>query len=568
MANLPNISSSVVELTTYKTPKDESILISSRNEKYLGIDLFRPKRSKIFHSKKELEMSSNYRPATWDEIRTVFFQTMCREDSKPSRNLKGIVRQYAKEHDDKEALDLIQIDEINPENGHTKLTEAVLKKDKHAIATVISVGACPNASSAEGLTPLTLAAKSGHKDIVDLLLHLNANPNTQDVHGRTAIHYAARRGSKDQIELLIKYGAIINIADESGYTPLHFAALCGKLRAVKLLLACEGNRIVIEDLSDKFPIIMVDKNGKTPLHIAVGGIKQEKRIKIVKELLIEIKNHTDFGALHSKAHVLSIDLQDKYDLQTPLHLAAILGETEVAEALLQAGAKPNIKDAMGNTPLHLACENGHQSTIQMLMRYSANPSIRNQAGEVPKLLRSLQHNPTHKETTQKRNADEKECKESRQVAKVEEPYFDSAENETIDNEALDRIIETITNQDIEEFRKLLGDDRHLAQINKKNGSGNLPLNLAVEKRCRDMIRELLAAKADPNIIDEDGNTALHLAARCCDFDIVKMLLPSGSPSVRKDNKKGMVPVEEAVMSKGGKKRASVIRKISDVSFRL
>lgn len=567
MTNLPNISNSAVELTTYKTPSKDEFVISSRNEKYLGIDLFRPKRSKIFHSKKELERSSNYRPATWDEIRTVFFQTVYKDE--PSRNLKGIVRQYAKEHDDKEALDLVQIDEINPENGHTKLTEAVSKKDKHAIATVISVGACPNASSAEGLTPLTLAAKSGQKDIVDLLLHLNANPNTQDVHGRTAIHYAARRGSKAQIELLIKYGAIINIADESGYTPLHFAALYGKLRSVKLLLATEGNRIVIEDLSDKFPIIMIDKNGKTPLHIAVGGIKQEKRIKIVKELLIEIKNHTDFGALHSKAHVLVIDLQDKYDLQTPLHLAAILGETEVAEALLQAGAKPNIKDAMGNTPLHLACENGHQATIQMLMRYSANPSIRNQAGEVPKLLRSLQHNSKHKETEQQRRIDnEEECKESRHVAKVEEPYMDSAENETLDNEALDRFIATITKQDIEEFRKLLGDDRHLAQINKKNGSGNLPLNLAVEKRSRDMIRELLAAKADPNLVDDDGNTALHLAARCCDFDIVKMLLPSGSPSVRKDNKKGMVPVEEAVMSKGGKKRASVIRKISDASFRL
>src|SRR5271156_2508918 len=46
------------------------------------------------------------------------------------------------------------------------------------------------------------------------------------------------------------------------------------------------------------------------------------------------------------------------DGATALAWAAYLNETELAEKLLAAGAKPNTADEYGETPLTLACANG------------------------------------------------------------------------------------------------------------------------------------------------------------------------------------------------------------------
>ena len=52
--------------------------------------------------------------------------------------------------------------------------------------------------------------------------------------------------------------------------------------------------------------------------------------------------------------------------QTPLHMAAIMGDEQFIKFLHMVGAKPNLQDKQERTPLHLATENGHMKTVDFL----------------------------------------------------------------------------------------------------------------------------------------------------------------------------------------------------------
>ncbi|NXK23158.1 IKBA inhibitor, partial [Arenaria interpres] len=55
--------------------------------------------------------------------------------------------------------------------------------------------------------------------------------------------------------------------------------------------------------------------------------------------------------------------------QTPLHLAVITDQPEIAEHLLKAGSDLEIRDFRGNTPLHIACQQGSLRSVSVLTQY-------------------------------------------------------------------------------------------------------------------------------------------------------------------------------------------------------
>uniref|UniRef100_S4RZ01 RING-type domain-containing protein n=1 Tax=Petromyzon marinus TaxID=7757 RepID=S4RZ01_PETMA len=57
--------------------------------------------------------------------------------------------------------------------------------------------------------------------------------------------------------------------------------------------------------------------------------------------------------------------------ETPLHVAAIKGDIDGVEHLLENGANPNIKDNAGWTPLHEACNHGHARVVELLLDHGA-----------------------------------------------------------------------------------------------------------------------------------------------------------------------------------------------------
>lgn len=56
-----------------------------------------------------------------------------------------------------------------------------------------------------------------------------------------------------------------------------------------------------------------------------------------------------------------------YDFRTPLHIAASRGKFEIAQYLINRGAKVNQCDRWGRTPLYDAVQNKHKKMVKYLI---------------------------------------------------------------------------------------------------------------------------------------------------------------------------------------------------------
>lgn len=78
------------------------------------------------------------------------------------------------------------------------------------------------------------------------------------------------------------------------------------------------------------------------------------------------------------------DLEPRDDNgQTPLHLAATIGEAAIGAYLVELGADPNVKDPHGDTPLHLAARHRHRLVASMLLWGGSDPNITNNVKNTP-----------------------------------------------------------------------------------------------------------------------------------------------------------------------------------------
>ena len=68
---------------------------------------------------------------------------------------------------------------------------------------------------------------------------------------------------------------------------------------------------------------------------------------------------------------------------TPLMVAALTGQSDVATLLLAKGAKPDIKNNDGSTALHMAAFLGHIEIVNALAAKGADVNVRNKRSETP-----------------------------------------------------------------------------------------------------------------------------------------------------------------------------------------
>ncbi|MGH0133760.1 UNVERIFIED_CONTAM: hypothetical protein FKN15_067305 [Acipenser sinensis] len=106
-----------------------------------------------------------------------------------------------------------------------------------------------------------------------------------------------------------------------------------------------------------------NERGETPLHMAAirGDTKQ------VKELI-------SLGA--------DVNVKD-FAGWTPLHEACNLGYYDVAKVLIAAGAEVNTQGLDDDTPLHDASSSGHRDIVKLLLRHGGNAFQANNRGERP-----------------------------------------------------------------------------------------------------------------------------------------------------------------------------------------
>ena len=165
-----------------------------------------------------------------------------------------------------------------------------------------------HATNGFGYSVLEVAASTRNEEIAKLLLDKGTPAGWADLrYGWTPLHVAAIYDRTGTAELLIHRGAKVAAVDRSGLTPLHWAALRGSSEVAALLLKHKADPIA---------------HAVTLTEGPVGGIRRTQSITIAGD--------------------------------TPLHLAALFGRTNVIPLLLKAGASINATNTSGYTALDLA----------------------------------------------------------------------------------------------------------------------------------------------------------------------------------------------------------------------
>ena len=202
----------------------------------------------------------------------------------------------------------------------------------------------------DGKTALILACKIGHPRTVKVLLEAKADPLLKDHRNRgadgfTPIMHAALFGNVECVATVLRNARqdlrldLIKAHNDTADTALHLAALHGHRRVVALLLR------------ERAEVGLANQRGETPLHMS----SKNGHAQVVCALLA------------SGANVNKADTVMGY---TALHhCCTASGGKDVADALMEVGAKVNLRDQNQNTPLHLACVTGNDLIVDTLLEY-------------------------------------------------------------------------------------------------------------------------------------------------------------------------------------------------------
>jgi ankyrin repeat protein len=232
-------------------------------------------------------------------------------------------------------------------DGTTPLHRAVHRNDLKAVDTLIRAGADVNATNRYGVPPLSLAAMNGNAAILERLLKAGANANATQSEGETALMTAARSGVPEAVQVLLAHGADVN-AKESwrGQTPLMWAAAEGHAETIQVLLEA-GAQINARSNAGWTALLFASREGKIPAvkTLLAGGAD-------VNDTLLARGGGRGRGAGAAGAGGgAGAGARPATRGSSVLVLAVGSGHFELAAALLDAGADPNAA-AQGWTALH------------------------------------------------------------------------------------------------------------------------------------------------------------------------------------------------------------------------
>jgi uncharacterized protein len=198
-------------------------------------------------------------------------------------------------------------------------------------------------------------------------------PNERDLRVYAGLHAAAANGDVAEIERLLAAGERPNIQDSNSRTPLHVAAYRKHHAAARALLRLGANPNALDAQRYDIVTIAAVQNDIEMLNIALQGGASARNIT----------SPYDGTALIAAAHLGHVEavrilIAHKAPLDhanvrgwTALHEAVVLGNggpnhVATVEALINAGADPDIKDRQGNTALMYARQRGYSDMIKIL----------------------------------------------------------------------------------------------------------------------------------------------------------------------------------------------------------
>ena len=364
------------------------------------------------------------------------------------------------------------------------VVDAARAADSQTVRSLLADGGDPNATEPDGTGALHWAVLHNDVATTELLLEAGANAAAANRLGVTPLHLAATNGNATIIERLLDAGANANEALPEGETVLMTAARTGAVDAVDLLIARGADVSARENW-----------RGQTALMWAAA--------------------ENNPGAIRSLVRAgADIDAPSDGGEFTPFHFAVRGGHIDAAAELIEAGSDVNQTLNDGMSALVLALWNAHYEMAGFLLDRGADP-----------------------------NAEAQGWTALHQIAWSRRPnagFNMPGPPHTGGLDSLD-LVRNLVAAGADPNRRVTVEPRD-GNRNMVNRIGSTPFLMAAKSDDVPLMRVLLEVGADPSIPNEDGTTALMVAAG------VGIWAPGENPGTHSE---ALVAVKLALETGGG-----------------
>jgi ankyrin repeat protein len=399
----------------------------------------------------------------------------------------------------------------NPD-GSTPLQWAVYDSDVAEVKRLIDAGADVSLANDYGATAMSLAAEAAEVEILKLLLDAGANPDSPNADGMTALMLVARTGNVEAARLLLDHGATLEAREGfGGQSALMWASARRHPELIEFLLsrgAAVDQRSAVRDYQRHVQAEgrpkSLDTGGFTPLLYAA----RENCLECVHVLL---------------ANGADIDLPDP-DGVSPLHVAIMNANWDLAKHFIEAGANVDQWDIYGEAPLYTAIgsytrKDGGRASIdppnetegltivKMLLERGADPNMQlffrpanvrgatNTRGSTPLIRAANNADLEMVKLLLANGADATVYMADRQT-----PIHAVLAGRASEKQALELIsVLYEAGTDVNVVALVV----HMEEVR-----GGSALHYAVRKRYKEVIRLLASYRIDMDLKDQDGLTAL------------------------------------------------------------
>jgi ankyrin repeat protein len=241
-----------------------------------------------------------------------------------------------------------------------KLVDAAQQDDRALALKQIARHADVNAASDDGSTPLLWAAHNQDADLVRALVAAGADANRANAFGATPMSEAATGGDVSVLKALLDGGGDVESPSAQSQTVLMVVARTANVDAAKLLLD-HGAKVNAMETYDHQTALMWAAN--------------ERQGAMVRLLIAHGADVNARSRVHDNDPRTTAEPRVRYDPSgglTPLMFAAREGCLDCAKALVEAGAKIDDYDPDNVTPLIFATLNSHFDLAAWLVSAGAN----------------------------------------------------------------------------------------------------------------------------------------------------------------------------------------------------
>jgi ankyrin repeat protein len=399
----------------------------------------------------------------------------------------------------------------NPD-GSTPLQWAVFNGNVAEVKRLLRAGADIALANPYGASPMGLAAEVANTDMLKVLLEAGANVDSPDPDGMTALLAVARTGNVQAAQVLLGAGATVDAREKwGGQTPLMWASARRHPAMMELLIA-RGADVNAASIDRNYQRHIqaegrpksLDSGGLTPLLYAA----RENCLACVDVLL---------------KHRADINLPDP-DGVTPLHVAIMNANWDLAKQLIDAGVDVNQWDLYGEAPLFTALDlrariDGGRASIDPLNATTGTAIVKLLLERGANVNQQLFFKPANaRGTTTTRGATPLIRMAANADIEMVKLLLEHKADATLNLADRQTPIHAVlagraTEPQAVEMIRLLhkaGADLNLVALvnHREEIRGGTALHYAVRKRLKTVIKELASLGIDMNATDQDGLTAL------------------------------------------------------------